>query len=254
MGNKAHITLAAAVAWVVRSAVLIAVLSAVCFSVLVWRAKPVAAAVCPQCFGFVNSSGRIYVQRGMPVGEQSLAKRTLALADARILEFYGNVEYHPRVLICYTQACIQKIGGGDSASGSVGAFVLLLGPKGIDVIDITHELSLVEVSGRIGMYRSVMGAVPAWFDEGVAVVASDAPEFVAMQGVNQRGCLHASTGDLPADKTKWIEEASEYPFIYAQAGCRVARWMAARGGSHAVIRLLAQVAKGRTFERAYAEH
>ncbi len=234
--------------------VLAIVLSAACFGILIWRAKPVAAAVCPQCFGFERVTEKVYVQRGMTDEEQSLVKHKLALADDHIREFYGNIEYHPRILICATQGCIGKFGGSDAATGSVGAFVLLLGPKGINVIDISHELSLIEVSGRIGLYHSLTDAVPAWFDEGVAVVVSGAPEFTALASADQNGCRHEFTEDLPADKTKWIEEASEYPFIYAQAGCRVAEWMASRGGSTAVTRLLTRVAHGETFERAYAEH
>ncbi|MGA9853252.1 MAG: hypothetical protein WBR15_10010 [Gammaproteobacteria bacterium] len=246
--------IANAISWVIRLLILALVLSAVCFGVLAWRVKPVAAAVCPQCYGFEKSAEKVYVQRGMTDEEQSLVKRNLTLAYDHIREFYGNIGNHPRILICATQECIGRFGGNDAATGSVGSYVLLLGPKGINVIDISHELSLMEVSGRIGLYHSLMGAVPAWFDEGVAVVVSGAPEFTALASSGQNGCRHEFTEDLPADKTKWIEEASEYPFIYAQAGCRVAEWMASRGGSSAVTRLLTRVANGETFERAYAGH
>ena len=242
------------VTWIVRLLVLTAVLSIVCFGILVWRVKPLAVAVCPICFGFEKIESGIYVQSGMPVEEQALTKRVLVLAENRIRYFYGDIEYHPRVLICATQKCIGRIGGGDATSGSVGAFVLLLGPKGMNEIDISHELSLIEVSGRIGIYHSIMDTVPAWFDEGVAVVASDAPEFAALAKANQNGCLNTPTDHLPVDKTRWFEEASKYPFIYAQAGCRVAEWMATRGGSHGISRLLARIAKGESFDRAYAEH
>ncbi|MGA9854665.1 MAG: hypothetical protein WBR29_05245 [Gammaproteobacteria bacterium] len=245
---------ASVVSWIARLLVPAAVLSIVCFGILVWRVKPLAVAVCPLCFGFEKIGTGIYVQHGMPLDEQARATHLLVLADDRIRDFYGHIEYRPRVLICATQECIGRIGGGDAASGSVGAYVLLLGPKGVNEIDITHELSLIEVSGRIGLYHSIMDTVPAWFDEGVAVVASDAPEFAALAKANRNGCLDKPTDDLPVDKTKWIEEASEYPFIYTQAGCRVADWMAIRGGSAAVSRLLARIAKGESFDKVYAEH
>lgn len=247
-------TIAHLISWVIRLLVLTAVLCMVCFGILVWRVKPLAVAVCPLCFGFEKIETGIYVQHGMPDDEQVLVTRVLVLAEDRIRDFYGHIESHPRVLICATQECIGRIGGGDAASGSVGAYVLLLGPKGMNEIDISHELSLIEVSGRIGLYRSIMDSVPAWFDEGVAVVASDAPEFAVLARSNLNGCLNRPSDDLPVDTTKWIEEASEYPFIYAQAGCRVAEWMATRGGSPAVSRLLARIATGKTFDRAYAEH
>ncbi|HVA55190.1 MAG TPA: hypothetical protein VNI53_05240 [Gammaproteobacteria bacterium] len=243
-----------ALSWLLRLLVLTAVLSMVCFGILVWRVKPLAVAVCPVCFGFEKIESGIYVEHGMPVEAQVLAKRVLALAEERVRDFYGDIEDHPRVLICANQTCIGRIGGGDAASGAVGAWVLLLGPKGMNEIDIAHELSLIEVSGRIGLYHSLMDTVPAWFDEGVAVVVSDAPEFAALAKANQNGCLNKPTDDLPVDKTKWVEEAGEYPFIYAQAGCRVSDWMATRGGSHAVSRLLARIAQGEAFDKLYAEH
>ncbi|MDE2090832.1 MAG: hypothetical protein KGJ08_02885 [Gammaproteobacteria bacterium] len=245
---------ASVMSWIVRLAVLAAVLSSVCFGILVWKVKPLAVALCPVCFGFEKAGCGVYVQHGMPVEQQTLTMRVLALADDRIRGFYGDIEFHPRVLICTTQDCIVGIGGGDAATGSVGALVLLLGPKGMNEIDITHELSLIEVAGRVGLFHSIMDTVPAWFDEGVAVVASDAPEFTALASANQNGCLTKPTDDMPADRTQWTEEASQYPFIYAQAGCRVAEWMATRGGGSAVSRLLARVANGEPFDRAYAEH
>lgn len=243
-----------AVWWAVKSVMLILILSILCFGILIWKAKPLAAAVCPRCYGFERIGSGIYVQHGMSIAQQSLAKRMLALADDRILEFYGGIEYHPRVLICATQECIGRLGGGDAASGSIGAFVLLLGPKGINVIEISHELSLIEVSGRIGLYHSIMGTVPAWYEEGVAVLVSDDPEFIAPVRADVDRCLADPAGVLPADMTKWLDEADEYPFIYAQAACRVEQWMLARGGSSAVSRLLARVARGETFESAYGEH
>jgi hypothetical protein len=239
--------------WILRLSVFTVVLSSVCFGILVWKVKPLAAVVCPVCFGFEKLESGIYVQNGMTIEAQALTRRMLALSDERIRDFYGDRQSHPSVLICETQNCISRIGGGDAATGSVGALVLLMGPKGMNEIDITHELSRIEVAGRIGVYHSIMDTIPAWFDEGVAVVASDAPEFAALAKANQNGCLDKPIDNLPVDKIKWFEEAGEYPFIYAQAGCRVANWMATRGGSHAVSRLLAQVAKGESFDRAYTE-
>ncbi len=242
------------VTWIVRLLVLATVLSVVCFGILVWKVKPLAVAVCPVCFGFEKIASGIYVQQGMPVEEQALTKRVLMLADDQIRDFYGDIEDHPRMLICATQECIGRIGGGNAASGSVGALVLLLGPEGMNQIDITHELSLIEVAGRIGLYHSIMNTVPAWFDEGVAVVASDAPEFAALAKANASGCRNKPTDDLPVYRSQWLEEAHQYPFIYAQASCRVAEWMAVRGGSHAVSRLLTRVANGESFDKAYAEN
>jgi hypothetical protein len=239
---------------IVKLIILIVILSGLCFGILVWKVKPLAIVVCPMCFGFQKIDSGIYAQKGMPVDTQALTKHTLALSEQRVSEFYGELQSHPSVLICATQDCITRIGGGEAASGSLGSLVLMLGPKGVHEVEISHELSLIEVARRIGMYRSIMDTIPAWYDEGVAEVVSDAPEFAAMQRDGQYGCLHMQMEDLPTNRTRWIEEADEYPFIYAQAGCRVAIWMTKHGGSHAVRRLLARIANGESFNQAYSEN
>lgn len=251
MVNTVRSNFVAIAVWSIRLAVLIAVLSAACFGVLVWRAKPVAAAICPQCFGFESSGKQVYVERSMPAGESLKVQRALTLAEERIRGFYGDNGIYPRVLVCATQKCIRRIGGGNASSGSVGSFVMILGPQGASVTEMTHELSLIEVSKRIGVFHTIMESVPAWFDEGVAVLAANDPAYIGPANTKRDRCLARPEEDLPVDMQSWVNESNQYPFINAQAACRVYEWMRARGGSNSIVILLGQIAHGQTFMSAY---
>ncbi len=67
-------------------------------------------------------------------------------------------------------------------------------------------------------------------------------------------CLIRSDEKLPTGKFEWIREAGRLDTkqLYAKAACRVADWMAAKGGAAAVKRLVATVSNGTPFAEAYA--
>lgn len=213
-----------------------------------------AAAICPQCFGFESNGKQVYVQRSMPAGERLRVRRALAFAEERIRDFYGDTGIYPLILVCATQKCIHSIGGGDSTSGSVGSFVMILGPQGASIIEMTHELSRIEVSKRIGIFHTVMGSVPAWFDEGVAVLVSNDPAYIAPANAEDGRCLARTNRDLPVDMQLWVDESNQDPSINAQAACRVYDWMQTRGGSQAIVGLLTDIAHGETFKSVYGAH
>jgi len=254
MIKKVRSNFVAATGWIIRWVVLIVILSAAFFGVLVWRARPAAAAICPQCFGFKSSGKQVYVQRSMPTLESVKLQRALSLAEERIRDFYGDNGVHPRTLVCATQKCIRRIGGGDASSGSVGSFVMILGPQADSATEIARELSLIEVSKRIGLFHTMMASVPAWFDEGVAALAANDPAYIGPANAKHSRCLTSPEDDLPVDMQSWVNESNQYPFINAQAACRVYEWMRARGGRDAIVRLLSQIAHGQTFASAYGGH
>lgn len=178
----------------------------------------------------------------------------LGAAEHRIKEFYGSARYRPRVLVCATSQCIRRFGGNNGSTGSIGSLVLLLSSQSINIIDISHQLALIELQGRMGMFHMFMGSVPAWFEEGVAVLVSDDPQFIATPPNKRDRCLADPNNDLPVQMSNWRRKADSDPSLYASAACRVDRWMLARGGSMAVVRLLDRIAHGGSFKHAYAEH
>jgi hypothetical protein len=97
----------------------------------------------------------------------------------------------------------------------------------------------------------LLGDVPEWFVEGVAVVVSDDARYLAPENAADR-CLIAPDGPLPTHLADWIKHAVPEQ-LYAKSACEVTRWMASRGGSQAIVKLLRDVAGGVTFDAAWRQ-
>src|SRR5690348_2816649 len=158
-----------------RSLAWITGLSLLTVVVMFFIARPLEAAACPRCFGMEKLADGVYAESAMPQAARQDTLLLLAAAEDRVAKFYSGMQHVPRVLVCATPACYQRIGGGGTRVGSIGTFALMVSPQGDDVVLLSHELSHVELHGRVGVLRMSAGAVPAWFDEGVAVLVSDDP-------------------------------------------------------------------------------
>jgi hypothetical protein len=208
------------------------------------------AIVCPACYGFYELAPHVFVERGM--SEATRSKTTTALADARraVGDFFGDPAPNPRVLICASEACYHRLGGHGSRGKAYSDTALVLSPRGIDPVIAAHELAHIAFHHRVGLLAMVTGAVPAWFDEGLAVTVSDDRRYLAPPQAADR-CLVASDAPLPATRRAWGRAAGADHELYAKAACRVVTWLAANGGAPAVLRLADAVAAGRPFAEAY---
>ena len=167
--------------------------------------------------------------------------------------FYGSTDTQPRILVCVNEDCYRRIRSAGSRGNALLDVALQLSPRGIDPVIAAHELSHIELHHRIGRIRHLMGVIPSWFDEGVAVVVSDDRRYLAPADAADR-CVVRSDEMLPTGLFEWRRELRRHDNgqLYAKAACRVTDWMAKRDGAAAVMRLIASVAGGMSFAEAYA--
>ena len=217
-----------------RIVALVVILAAATVAVLHFTFPAAAAAGCPTCYGFADLGDGIYVEGSMPADHRMTAKATVEAARARVRTFYGDLQSSPRVLLCASDACYRPLGGG-SRGVTLLDQALILSPRGADTIIAAHELAHAELHKRIGVRATLARAVPQWFDEGLAVVVSDDPRYLAP---SPNRCRAEPGGDLPTSRAAWIETA-ETAALYARAACKVSRWLDTHGGSAGVLRLLA---------------
>lgn len=234
-----------------RLAVWIAGLPGIPIAFIVWLHPVLGAAVCPRCFGFEYLGNQVFIEKGATQADQAAILKDLAIAERRVQRFFGVPVRHLRVLVCETQVCVRRIGSGSAQIGSIGPYVLVIAPQGRRIVLITHELAQIEVEDRIGIVRQISGAVPAWFEQGVDVLVSDDPDYLSRRSTSGDRCLADRPGELPADMDIWLKRAGDDPVMYAQAACRVDRWMLKRGGPKAVKSLLDRISEGGTFRRIY---
>lgn len=198
-----------------------------------------AAAGCPACYGFTDLGDGVYVETTMPADRRDAAKTTVEAARSRVRAFYGELQSSPRVLLCETDACYRPLGGGSRGITLLDR-ALILSPRGTETVIAAHELAHAELHRRIGLTATLTRSVPQWFDEGLAVVVSDDPRYLA-PGPDR--CRAEPGGDLPASRTAWIETA-ESAGLYARAACKVSRWLDAHGGAAGLLRLVASGSYG----------
>lgn len=215
-----------------------------------WTQPVLAALVCPSCFGFERLSDAIYVERSMSDTERTQFRQAMAQGTERVAHFYGELTAEPTVLACASDACSQRLGGGSSRGAAYWTFALRLAPLGLNPVIIAHERSHIELHRRLGLFKFLTGAIPSWFDEGVAVVVSDDPRYLRPAGDGDR-CLATTGSSLPQTLPDWLRAAGRQHDLYAQAACRVARWMEAHGGESAVTALVERVRGGAAFETIY---
>ncbi|WP_440087331.1 hypothetical protein [Streptosporangium sp. LJ11] len=204
----------------------------------------VAATTCPGCYGMERIRPGLYVEPDLPAARQRQVAEAVDAAARRVEDFYGGRESSPGVLACVTSACYRRIGGGGERGIAVLSRTVMLSPRGIDPVIASHEMSHVELHARLGSRR-----VPQWFDEGLAVLVSGDPRYLAPETARDR-CLVDSKEALPETLEDWLRAAAADQRLYAKAACRVSRWAEANGGRQAVLELIGHVAGGGEFPAA----
>jgi hypothetical protein len=160
---------------------------------------------------------------------------------------YGNVISNPIVNACITERCYQSFGGEHSIAKIYGSRILL-SPRGLDWHFLAHEWSHDEIRERLTF--SAWRRLPQWFDDGLAVAISEAPEHSEahwlwlVQSNLQRPTreeLHALNsqrqwsdavdrfGEIAHNAQRKIQGLPEIRPVYAAAGHEVRSWLAAAG-------------------------
>ena len=208
---------------------------------------PVLAAVaCPPCFGLERAGIRLIVDKDMPEAMRRQLAGSVQEAGGVVRAFYGVSTREAYVVACHDKPCDMRLGGGGARAVTFSTpwlAAIRVSPHGIDTTTIAHELAHVELHKRIGVMNLLKGVVPAWFDEGLAVVISNDRSFI---GRTKDGatCRDDAERSLPATAAEWAKAAGRRPMIYADAACRVMDWMARNGGHAGVLAAIGQAGHG----------
>jgi hypothetical protein len=214
-------------------------------SLIAWPAM--AAYLCPSCYGLERVTGDLLVDSAMPAAHRTEVRETIARAAKRVSNFYGSFDRRPTLMACETDACDRRLGGRGQRATTFGTWLIRVSPRGLNETILAHEFSHVEFHARIGDYRLLTGSVPAWFDEGLAVIVANDARFVGAGATSQTRCLLDPGGDLPSSPFRWadaVREAGRSQALYARAACRVMQWMEANGGTPGLLAVIRQVENG----------
>lgn len=199
----------------------------------------------PGWFGFSEISEGVYVDDQMSSGQRQELLKTLSMAKGRVSAFFGDIKGSPKVFACSTEECFVSHGGVTAKGKAYGDSMLLLSPRGLDVVIVAHELTHIELHNRIGAFRSLR-VIPTWFDEGLAVLVSEDPRYTEeawLQGTGQG----RNAPELKAIGKTTLLGNDNWQLSYGTARRAVGEWYL-HAGRAGLARLIAEVRDGKDFD------
>jgi hypothetical protein len=200
----------------------------------------------PSLFGFSEINDGIYVDNQMSDNQRQEFLKTLGSSKERVSAFFGALEGLPKVFACSSEDCYVEHGGGTDKGRAFGDSMLLLSPRGLNAVITSHELTHIELHHRIGSFRS-WRTIPAWFDEGLAVLVSEDPRY------SDEAWINITNNGLNAPELKDIGRMlgrGDWLLVYGTARREVGRWYQSVGSSGLAL-LIAKVKDGNDFDSEF---
>ena len=168
-------------------------------------------------------------------------------ARTRVQAFVGTLSATPWIICQRRSALGLDISHGTTRFAPFLSPFVVVGPFGVNVDVIAHELMHAEIAARtsalLRTYR-----VPTWFDEGLAMQLDRRSDYDqhALKMYRQSGLLSTIHLDQLASPAEFFRTGDEGKAHYAFAKCVVGRWLAASGPSEP-MKVLTEVSWFRTF-------
>jgi len=221
----------------------------------------------PEQFGLTPIEQNVYIETGADEKAKGELRDAMVMAENAIRAAYGSVNSHPIVHACISESCYEFLGGKTSRAKVYGDHILL-SPRGFNWHFLAHEWSHAEIRSRLSF--SARWHLPQWFDEGLAVSVSEAPEHseAHWQFLVASGTPRPSREELLTYKSlrQWLNAVERYGEkqnierkakgepevrpVYTAAGHEVRPWLS-KAGSHGLIDLISRLNNGEDFEAVY---
>ncbi|MDR2209670.1 MAG: hypothetical protein LBE22_12095 [Azoarcus sp.] len=221
----------------------------------------------PESFGLTLVAPDIYLEAGADETARDNLREAMDKAEKTIRVTYGSVNSRPIVHACITEECYEAFGGRGSVAKVYGDRILL-SPRGLNWHFIAHEWSHIEMRSRLTF--SACWHLPQWFDEGIAVAISEAPEHSEShwQFLVAANIPRPTREELHTFKSlrQWLDAVHRYGEdknierkangepeirpVYSAAGHELRPWLA-KVGSAGLLAFIARLNDGENFESAY---
>lgn len=221
----------------------------------------------PEAFGFVPIGPNLYVEPQADAQTRAQLLQAMLKAEAAMRASFGSVQSEPVVHACVTDRCLQAF-GGEGTFAKVYGNRILLSSRGLNWNFIAHEWSHAELFKRLNL--SAWRRMPQWFDEGLAVVVSEAPEHSEAHWQFLLGSAFAvpTRAELHTFRTlnQWLDAGRRYSdgknperrargeaeihILYSAAGHEVRLWFA-KAGTRGVLAWIERLNAGQEFEMTY---
>jgi hypothetical protein len=218
----------------------------------------------PESFGLTPVAPNIYVEAGADEATRVKFRDAMEHAENAIRTAYGGVNSRPIVHACISEGCYEAFGGRGSIAKVYGNRILL-SPRGLNWHFLAHEWSHAEMRSRLTL--SAWWHMPRWFDEGVAVAVSEAPEHSEShwQFLVASNIPRPTREELHTFKSlrQWLDAVHQYGEdknierkakgepeirpVYSAAGHELRPWLA-KAGSQGLLAFLERLNEGEEFD------
>lgn len=222
----------------------------------------------PEGFGLTPVAPSIYVESGADEATRIRLRESMEKAEGAIRTAYGGVASRPTVNACITEGCYEAFGGGRGSLAKVYGKRILLSPRALNWHFLAHEWSHAEMSTRLTFFA--WKRMPQWFDEGVAVAVSEAPEHSEShwQFLVAAKIPRPTREELHTFKSlrQWLDAVHRYGDdkniernakgepelrpVYSAAGHELRPWLA-KVGSQGLLAFIAHMNDGEDFQSSY---
>lgn len=199
----------------------------------------------PASFGLTEISDRVWTDA------PARATEMLALVDqarARVARFFRDAPPNPTIVLCSTRTCARDFGIGGNGL-SVADMVVMVGPGGLTLGTLAHEMTHSRLHRNMGLRNIVAQPFPTWFDEGLATHVANHPDW------NGRVTAAARTRVREVGHFwQWDDAYRELGVgqAYAAAAAEVAG-IEARAGRDGLLELIARADAGESFDGVLIE-
>lgn len=135
----------------------------------------------PKFYGWEEFAPNVFAPPLMDTTSRRRALTDIQRSEEQLTHFYGVLAPRPIFVLCPKTSCNDTFGSHGARGIAYGKRVVRLNDMGINQVIITHELSHINLKSKLGEWRGFFGAVPAWFDEGLAVSLSKYERYDEMQ-------------------------------------------------------------------------
>lgn len=221
----------------------------------------------PETFGFVSLEPNVYIEQTADDATKSQLRQAMAKAREAISRTFGDTKARPVVNACVTERCFWTYGGRGETAKVYGNRILL-SFRGLNWHFIAHEWSHTEMSTRLSFFA--WKRMPQWFDEGVAVAVSEAPQHSEQhwQFLVAFNIARPTHEELHSFKTlnEWLNAVKRYSdnknserrargeteihSVYAAAGHEIRPWLS-EVGTAGLLTVIRTLNNGTPFDTVY---
>jgi len=212
------------------------------------------------CFAVVWSSfnkidRNIYVQPNISDQNRKMVLDNISKAKDRVVKLCGSYNAKPTIIVCEDANMRKKFGMKNSTGMTqktiVGTYVIL-GPDGMNIDVIAHELIHSELVYRFGWFKSIK--TPIWFDDGLATQVDYRPQYSESEWINKtdNGRKVLEMSELDSPKQFYVSDLNTRILHYTLVKHELHRWLSIVG-QNGLIELFDEVNKGKDIYKVYNE-